>query len=508
MAEKPRIRVPADARWTRKAVRQAPIHNVRASYEAAGNGERASGWSGATAIGPVSVIGQSLDTLRNRCRFELRNNPAAAPIPEFVVDSVSGGRIWPNIRDEGLKNVFEAWAVSAASDGQDLLTLIDTAVEEWIAGGEAFLRKRFRDPRFNPELALPFQIQILPGEMCPTRDLSFESVSGIVLDGADTPTAYRFYRRHPNEQITQRGGQPVSLTDLATVPASEISHLYIPHRAGQIRGEPWLTRNLIPLHDLDAFLDAELVRKKMTAMHVFTLETPARDETQEVPADYDAQGNPLDEDGSPWAPSDPMDYVPDLKAGAMFAMKPGYTLKSSNPASVGGDFDPFVVRQQMRICSSIGVPWEMVFGDIRNISDRMWRAKLLIYERRVRRWRRILHQKVLRWIMKQVVDEAILAGVWTPPAGTEARDFYDVEWVAEPMGHIYPKQEAEADILEVQAGFKSWRKAVRERGGDPERLLDEIDDWNRMLDQRGLVLRSDRRTDLPGFQPEDDEDDG
>ena len=46
------------------------------------------------------------------------------------------------------------------------------------------------------------------------------------------------------------------------VPADEVIHLFRPLRPGQIRGEPWLARALVKLHELDQYDDAELVRRR------------------------------------------------------------------------------------------------------------------------------------------------------------------------------------------------------------------------------------------------------
>src|SRR3546814_15087930 len=54
--------------------------------------------------------------------------------------------------------------------------------------------------------------------------------------------------------------------DTVRVDASEVIHLFRPLRPGQIRGEPWLTRALVKLNELDQYDDAELVRKKTAAM--------------------------------------------------------------------------------------------------------------------------------------------------------------------------------------------------------------------------------------------------
>ena len=47
---------------------------------------------------------------------------------------------------------------------------------------------------------------------------------------------------------------------------SEIIHLFACCAPGQIRGEPWLSRALVKLNELDQYDDAELVRKKTAAM--------------------------------------------------------------------------------------------------------------------------------------------------------------------------------------------------------------------------------------------------
>ncbi|ETZ07403.1 phage portal protein, lambda family [Holospora obtusa F1] len=47
---------------------------------------------------------------------------------------------------------------------------------------------------------------------------------------------------------------------------SEVLHMYKPLRPGQICGEPWLSRVLLKLYELDQYDDAELVRKKTAAM--------------------------------------------------------------------------------------------------------------------------------------------------------------------------------------------------------------------------------------------------
>ncbi len=89
--------------------------------------------------------------------------------------------------------------------------------------------------------------------------------SGIEFDGLGRRVAYHLYRSHPDDgRLAPMSGQ--GGLDTVRVDASEIIHLYRVLRPGQIRGEPWLSRALVKLNELDQYDDAELVRKKTAAM--------------------------------------------------------------------------------------------------------------------------------------------------------------------------------------------------------------------------------------------------
>ena len=134
-----------------------------------------------------------------------------------------------------------------------------------LEGGEAFIRIRLRRPEDN--LTVPLQLQVLEPEHVP---ITYNTVSnngnaircGIEFDSLGRRVAYWMYRSHPNDAMLA----PMSGADerlLMRVPASEVVHLFRPLRPGQIRGEPWLARALVKLHELDQYDDAELVRKKI-----------------------------------------------------------------------------------------------------------------------------------------------------------------------------------------------------------------------------------------------------
>ena len=493
---KPRIRVKAGGKWSRRVITQGssvPGFGISASYDAAGTGKRAEGWKRTPAAGPVKALSRTLDTIRRRVRHELRNNPAAAPVIDIIDGNVIGGGINPIIRDEALRKLWERWSEQCDADGiaGSFGELQSLAMLEIVGGGEVFGRLRPRDPKLDPWLAVPLQVQLLPGEMVPSRDTSGESVAGIVYSGPGRKSAIKFRRRHPDEEAEP--GQIGARDEFSIVPATDCLHAFSPRAVGQVRGEPWLVRSLPSLHDLDAFLDAELVRKKLAAMLVFSIETPGRDETQDAPESYDEAGNPLDADGNLWVPQDPTELLPELRPGAVVPMSPGYELKTTNPAQVGGDFEPFVRAQMRRICAAIGVPYCLASGDMTGISDRVLRVQLMEFRRLVRKWRGMLVSKLCRPVWRRFVDDAVLSGAWSPPAGTTVEDWYGVEWIGEPMGHLHPLQEVQAIILAMKAGLKPPQVAIREWGGDPDQVLEMFAQWNAAVDERGLAFVSDGR---------------
>ncbi|MGD7298388.1 phage portal protein, partial [Ralstonia pseudosolanacearum] len=247
---------------------QAPVH------EAAGRGRRSLAWRPGNP-GAVAALLASGEDLRIKSRDLVRRNAwAQAGIEAFVANAVGTG-----IKPQSLStdNAFKAdvqalwrdWTAEADAAGQtDFYGLQALACRAMLEGGECLIRLRPRRPEDG--LAVPLQLQLLEAEHLPMTlnvDLPSGNVvrSGIEFDGLGRRVAYHLYRSHPDDgRLSPMSGQ--GGLDTVRVDASEIIHLYRVLRPGQIRGEPWLSRALVKLHELDQYDDAELVRKKTAAM--------------------------------------------------------------------------------------------------------------------------------------------------------------------------------------------------------------------------------------------------
>ncbi|MGL5631738.1 MAG: phage portal protein, partial [Azovibrio sp.] len=244
------------------------------TYDGVGGGRRALAWQVGNP-GAVAALAFTQNELRAKSRDLVRRNVwAAAGVEAFVANAIGTG-IKPQsmIQDAELRETLHClwsdWSEEADAAGlTDFYGLQTLACRALLEGGEVLVRLRYRYPEDG--LTVGLQLQVLEPEHLPltlNMELASGNVvrSGIEFDRLGRRVAYHLYRSHPGEG----GLSPMSGTgdmEIVRVPASEIIHLFRPLRPGQIRGEPWLTRALVKLNELDQYDDAELVRKKTAAM--------------------------------------------------------------------------------------------------------------------------------------------------------------------------------------------------------------------------------------------------
>ena len=252
-----------------------PVARPRASastaYESASTAPRLANWRINTG-GPNSTISGSLSTLRSRSRDQARKNGLADNGLEVLVSNVVGTGIKPqfNTSDAGLNRDLAAlwlkWTDQSDADNRfDFYGQQALAARAMFEAGDVFARLRAR--RVEDGLAVPLQVQLLESEFCPvekTETLGGRIIqNGVEFDAIGRRTAYWMYRDHPADNLVRPGA---GINEPKAIPASEIVHLSHVKRPGMIRGEPWLSRSLIKLYELDQYDDAELVRKKTAAM--------------------------------------------------------------------------------------------------------------------------------------------------------------------------------------------------------------------------------------------------
>ena len=464
-------------------------------HEAAGRGRRAWAWMPGNP-GAVAAMLATQSELRTKSRDLVRRNAwANAALEGFVANAIGTGikpqsmLVDPTQR-ERIQSLWRDWCEEAdAASLTDFYGLQAMACRAMLEGGECLVRLRPR--REEDGLAVPLQIQLLEPEHLPVSmnsDLPSGNVvrAGIEFDKLGRRIAYHLYRSHPEDgalaPMSSQGG-----IDTVRVDAAEIIHLFRPLRPGQIRGEPWLSRALVKLNELDQYDDAELVRKKTAAMFAGFI-------TRLSPEDnLMGEGN-SDQNGVALA---------GLEPGTLQILEPGEDVKFSQPADVGASYGEFLRMQFRAVAAAMGVTYEQLTGDLTQVNYSSIRAGLLEFRRRCEAIQHgvIVHQ-LCRPIWSAWMEQAVLSGALKLPGFGNSnvkrrREYLACKWIPQGWQWVDPQKEFNAMVTAIRAGLLSRSEAISSFGYDAEDIDREIAADNARADALGLVFESDPRHDQP-----------
>jgi lambda family phage portal protein len=266
------------------------------------------------------------------------------------------------------------------------------------------------------------------------------------------------------------------------VPASEVLQLSQVRRPGEIRGEPWLTRALMKLHDLDKYDDAQLVKQQIGALFTgFVRGGPQTGNENEI---LSGQGD-ANEDGV---------AIASLEPGLMNLLRADQEITFSDPPKLEDSYESFMEGQERRVAVAAGILFEQLSGNYKHVNDRTWRAAVNEFRRAVEMYQHGL--VVFQWaapVLRRWAETAWLAGKIRLRNGVTLRDVVRVKWAPQAWPYINPTQDVAARRDEVRAGFLSRATHVSERGYAVQTVDEEIAEDNRRADELGLVLDSDPR---------------
>ena len=437
--------------------------------------------------GPNALLSAHGYELIRRARGLVRNNPWASNALDSYTSNAIGTGITPMMSKHPnvstREKVLEAWL--SWTDQADAAGISDyygqqtLEVREVLEAGECFVRLRPRN--FDDGLLVPLQRQLLEAEHVPFwlhRDLENGNRirNGIEFNRIGRRLAYHMYREHPGEH-----GSIVSESDLVRVPARWVQHLYNPIRAGQHRGQTWLTQVILRLEELDQYEDAELVRKKFAAMitHFITEVNPA--------------GEPIIGDGED-KDDDGITDIQEIEPGSSIKLKPGESVETSQAAEVGGMYSEFMMWNLYAVAAGLGITFEQLTGNLKGVTYSSIRQGALEFRRRCERFQ---HQVVVfqdcRPTWKAWCEQAALVGIIDAGEYNAHPEWYAVEWQPPKWPWIDPSKDVKAEIDSVRAGFKSQTEVITGLGNDPARVRQQTIDDNEANDAAGLKPECDPR---------------
>lgn len=452
-------------------------------YDAASKGRRLENWN--VSNNSVNTETEySLRTLRNRSRDLVRNNAYATKYIEVVESNLIGTGISPRIRsiDKSSKSLrkkaleltvsWREWAESNQCSVDEMLEfygLQSLAVRCLAESGEVLVRRIRKDSR--SKTVVPFELEILePDYLDDTKYYQkLENgnfiIQGVEFDSNRKRVAYHLFDEHP-------GGNGLYSIQSKRVLAEDVRHIFRPLRAGQVRGIPWLAPAMVKLRDFDEYEDAQLVRQKIAACFSGFIEDAFADSSSSL--------------------TDPDETAFDgrLEPGILETLPSGKRITFPNTPQVTG-YKEFSQVTLHAIASAGGVTYEALTGDLSNVNFSSGRMGWLEMSRNIDKWQwNCFIPQFCKPIWKWFKEGIELKG------GDTSR--LTEEWTTPKRQMIDPTSEVTATNKAIRSGQQTWAESIRERGYDPDEVLEEIKEYNQKFDDLGIILDSDPRKVMEG----------
>jgi lambda family phage portal protein len=443
---------------------------IKRRFEGAAGGRRNDRWR-ATGADANAENAPALAKLRNRARDQRRNNPFAERAITGIADNAVGAGIVPlplAKRDrDGLRlmDLWKAWAETTICDAdglEDFYGLQHMIMEAVAESGECLIRRR---RRFSSDgLPVPLQLQVLEADFLDENKAATigpnEVIQGVEFDALGRRVAYWLFDRHPGSNAAWGSLQSTR------VPAEDVIHVFLRKRPGQARGYTWLAPVIQRMSSFDEMEDAVMEQAKIAACFAafVTKDPETHTGVKKGPALIDR-----------------------MEPGIVQELSMGEAVSFGTPPTFNG-YTTYSWQALHAIAVGLGVPYELLTGDLKGVNFSSGRMGWLNFARRVDvwQWRMLIPQlcdQVWRWFME--------AQVLLPGGVTEDVKAY---WVPPRRDMVDPKAETENVITRVRNGLTTWPDALRELGiTDPERHAEQIKKANEMIDEFGLVLDCDPR---------------
>ncbi|WP_245688845.1 phage portal protein [Paracoccus chinensis] len=464
------------------------LANLSRAYEGASGSRATAGWR-TTAASSDAIIASDGATLRERSRDLARNNPYAAKALQVLVNASVGYGIRPRAKGQNkrvadrLNVLWEQWAAVCDADGHTNFDgVLGLVVRQMFEGGDGFLIRRWRPA--SAGLPLPFQLEVREAEHLDEARVSYGPQDrinqGIEYDAGGRRVAYWMHQEHPGD--THRS--VMVGWGSKRIPASEVAHLFERQRT-QSRGVPWGAPAMIAIRDLDDWMLAERVRKKTEACMVGVLIGEDTETTSAKPGMLGVDGRPVE------------GFEPGMLAYASGARD----VKFNQPAATAGVYEWNSV-QGHAIAAGYRVPYELLTGDLKQVNFSSSRVGMNEFRSMIEvlRWQTIIPmacERVWSWFC----EAAYIVGIIPTP-------HVPVEWDPPAFPSVNPLQDAQADLLEVRAGFASLPQMIAKRGYSPDAVATEQAEFLAKAAALGLIYDSDpakvskggqaQQTDAPG----------
>jgi lambda family phage portal protein len=414
----------------------------------------------------------------------LVNYTVGTGIISRAVDT-KAGKGAATVRATDFNTAFAKWSKVADADGRlDWPGIQAAAYRASEQDGEVLVRLRPRRPA--DKLPIPLQLQLLEIDWLDTSRNGIidgnDVINGIEYDALGRVVNYWMWDRHPGElHLTRSRARSQSVR----VPARNVIHLFSPERPGQGRGFTRLAPIISRTRDLQLYEDAELARKNLESR----LGIVASGEVSQM-GDGTELGNAAGQSSAVTGD------LGELAGGGIVQVPAGLNLTAIEPKAMPGYVDTLKFNLQI-IASGMGVPYELMTGDVSQTNFSSARVRRLDFKKAVEatQWLTLI-PRLIEPVCIAAQDAAVLAGIID-------RADHDFDHSCPKWDYVNPQQDAESDRLEIASGLSTLSEKLRSRGYNPAAVFAEISSDRQALEKAGVLdyLMALQGKNMPGAAP-------
>jgi lambda family phage portal protein len=422
--------------------------------------------------------------LRRLARELEQNSDVAKGIIGTITNNVvgTGLRCSPQVRDmkgellddvnDAITVLFDDWQKEPEVTGTfHWAGLQRMACNTWTRDGETFLQHLIGNVRNLSHFStVPYSIELLEADLIPNglNDANKRISYGIQKNNWGRPTHYHVLKNHPGGDLFNVSSNSfifATIDNTKKVAADKILHLFSPERYRQSRGISKFASVYTRLDDLRDFEEAERIAARIAASQVMAIKKgnlglKTNDETgeREFPISPGAIWDNLGPDEEPIILSSdrPNNEVERWRRTQLKSVAAG---TGANYATIAREYEGSFSSMRQSLVDA----W-MEYMAIRDFFT--WRFCNPIYNRFIRAAYSSLTVKL--------------------PANVDRTTLFDCIWTGDPMPWVDPQKEWKGVETSLSIQAKSPQQIIRERGGDPKRVLEEISKWQKNKEKLGI----------------------
>lgn len=410
----------------------------------------------------VNVAGTKL---RQLARHLEENHDLVVAVFDDLVNNIvgDGARVAPLVRlksgelardtNQKIGELWDEWGQSPETTGEMGIETAERLVcRTFLRDGELF-GQHVTTPRFNYQTSIPYAIELLEADYCPfdMNDSTRNILNGIEANQWGAPSYYYLYKEHPGDPLISYSG----LTETKRVAARRMIHPKFSRRLKQRRGVPIIHAVINRLRDLSDYEQSERIAAKVASDLTWFIK---RTSEYNGPVDVNTAKN----------------RTLQLSAGAGFTLLPGEdvsTIKSDRPNPELINFRNAMLKA---VAGGTGSRYSSISRDYSGTYSSQ-RQELVEGAVAYRANFAYMVRSFYRPVYDNFIDAAYFSGRLRPEAGVDMETLRRVDFRAPALPWIDPAKEAQAWQTLVDAKLESHSEIIRNRGRDPEKVREEIE---------------------------------